>query len=145
MRRTLLHVVLPVVIGAVIYVLWRTPTLRVFHWGAALGLGDLISASRAFAARPSIRPPSAMLFNVPDGLWVYSLTAAMTLLWRHERPSLTKYAWIAAGLVIAIGAELGQAAHVVRGTFDVADVASYAVAAVLAVAATGGLRRSSVR
>ena len=75
MRKALLHVILPVVVGAAIYVVWRVPTLRVFEWANAVGLGGVISTFRVFALQGGIRPPRIVLFTLPDGLWVYSLTA----------------------------------------------------------------------
>ena len=145
LRETTLHVVLPVVTGAAIYLLWRVPTLRVFHWAAALGLEDVVLTFRAFASWSAIRPPSVVLFTAPDGLWVYSLTAAMALLWRREPPSVAKYGWIATALVVALVAELGQAVHLVRGTFDLADVTSCVVAAAVAAGAIGRIRGSAGR
>jgi hypothetical protein len=111
-------VVLPVVLGAGVYLLWRSTRLRVFRWVDDVAAGGALSSLRHAVA--SVRLPGWVLFSLPDALWVYAFTACMALIWR-PRPGRQAVFWIAIAPVLALGAELGQLAGLVPGTFDAAD------------------------
>lgn len=119
--RYLLHVALPVVLGAAIYVLFRSPRLRVFDWLHAAGLGDAVPAARAWAQPAAEHLPPWLLYSAPDGLWVYGLTACLALVWRGA-PGRARRAWLCAGILLGAGGELGQLAGPVPGVFDPADL-----------------------
>lgn len=119
--RYLLHGVLPVVLGAAIYVLFRSPRLRVFDWLHTLGAGGAVPAARAWARPAAEHLPEWLLFSAPDGLWVYGLTACLALVWRGA-PGRARRWWLCAGIALGAGGELGQLAGVVPGVFDPADL-----------------------
>jgi len=116
-----LHVMLPVLLGASIYILWRAPTLLVFHWFEALSLSSLILHLRGLAEPLLSVIPKWFLFSLPDALWVYSLTAAMTLLWRGSDDPRKRF-WIGAGLMLGVGGEVLQFWKIIPGTFDLQDL-----------------------
>jgi hypothetical protein len=119
---TFLHVVLPVALGTTIYLLWRSPALRVFGWIEVIGISGLVSACRVLVRSSGIHPPSAVVYSLPDGLWVYAITWTMTQLWRREPRGFGRHLWKASGLFLALATELCQAHGLVRGTFDFTDV-----------------------
>lgn len=131
-RGLLVHVVLPVIAGAAIYVLWRAPSLLVFRWLDLVGADQFAHLARGAAspARPLL--PSWVLFTLPDALWVYALTACLSRIWRGSRGA-SRVAWLSVGPVLGVGSELGQLAGVVPGTFDVVDLCAAAAAAALAL------------
>lgn len=69
-RGLLEHVLLPVVAGAAIYVLWRSPSILVFHWLDTAGAGPVVRSLRAQVAPARAWFPSWMLLSLPDGLAV---------------------------------------------------------------------------
>jgi len=115
-----LLVVLPVAVGALIYVGWRSPTLLVFDWMTFCGI-----PLNAF--RPSATLPHPILYSLPDGCWVLAGTSWMLLIWRRLHP------WVFVFAVLGIGGEFGQAVHLVSGTFDWNDVAFCAGGCVLSL------------
>jgi hypothetical protein len=119
--RYLLHVVVPVLVGAAIYVLFRSPRLRVFDWLQAMGMDGAVPASRAWARPAAEHLPEWLLYSAPDGLWVYGLTACLALVWRGE-PGRARRRWLCVGIALGLGGELGQLAGLVPGIFDAADV-----------------------
>ncbi len=98
-----------------------------FEWAGTLGVDGLLSRARAAAGPVAHSLPSWIRFSLPDALWAFAVTSLMSLTWKHK---LTREsaAWILAGPFLAVGSELGQAAHVVPGTFDVTDLALLVVA-----------------
>ena len=126
-RYFLLAVVLPIVIGGLIYLLFRTDSLLMFAWVEQLSLTTLIDRGRAAAAPLRPHLPAFVLFSVPDGVWVFSATAFFARLW-HDGPLWMRAGWIGITPAMAIGGELGQIIGVVPGTFDVLDMLAYIIA-----------------
>lgn len=124
----LAHVVLPIVLGAAVYLLWRSPRLLVFRWMEAASLDGIVAAARLWAA--GTRPPGWLLFSLPDALWVYAFTACMALIWRGRPPRQAAF-WIALGPLLSVGSELAQLAGALPGTFDPADLWLSAAASAL--------------
>jgi hypothetical protein len=111
-------------IGSLIYILWRTPTLRVFRWFDALGISSGVFRLRhLFAPYRKILPAWA-LFSLPAALWMYAMAAwfQMALLRSDRR---YRWIWLSIALSLGVGSELGQLCHVVPGTFDREDVVFY--------------------
>ncbi|HRB97506.1 MAG TPA: hypothetical protein PKY67_07330 [Nitrosomonas sp.] len=70
-------------------------------------------------------------YNLPDGLWVYSLTSLMIIIWKSY--TLKSLIWICSGLLIAIISEFCQYIGVFPGTYDSIDIIFYLLAFGLAV------------
>jgi len=112
-------VVLPVALGAAVYVLWRDRGLLVFSWLEAVGATGVVDLVRT-AAR-SLAVPDSVRFCLPDGLWAYALAYALAHVWADGRPRERRI-WFGVCCLASMGPELGQAAGLVPGTFDPADL-----------------------
>ncbi len=122
------HVCLPIILGAVIYSLWRSKRLLVFTWYRWFGLYAPLLTLRANLASVRHFLPDFVLYSLPDAFWVYSFTFLMQSVWfRHPR-SYGRTIWILLPVSLAVGAELGQLLKVVPGTFDLMDIVGYVTA-----------------
>jgi len=65
--------------------------------------------------------PKWVLYSLPDGIWVYSLTSFMFINWYLELDK-SKYFWLLIGPVLGLSLEFGQLAHIVPGTYDNMDL-----------------------
>ena len=61
--RVLIHIVLPVAFGSIVYILWRAPTLRVFRWIEALGLLNAVLQLRHWSRPATAILPTWFLFR----------------------------------------------------------------------------------
>lgn len=128
-----LEVSIPLLLGGAIYLLARPRGLLMFDWVGTLGLDAALGWARE-ASRPlASRAPSWLLFSGPDALWAYAFAALMRGLWR-DRLHAESAPWLALGPLLAIGSELGQAAHLVPGTFDWVDLGLVTLASTAALA-----------
>ena len=126
-RFVALHVVLPIVVGATIYVLWRSTELRIFTWLSLGGLAAPTAYLRALVAPLGAILPDWFLYSLPDGLWVYAVISFMALVWRDDTRR-RRALWLAAGPLLGVGWEMAQLIGMAPGTFDPADLFWYAVA-----------------
>ena len=114
-------------VGGMVYVLWRPDSLTMFSWFSTLGLDRPVGAMRAWAAAAPWAPPDWVCLSAPQALWLLSGCLAVHSIWGDARCPQERF-WMAALTLLAVGAELGQAAQVVEGSFDPLDLALLALA-----------------
>lgn len=105
-------------IGGGLYLMCRSERLVMFDWCKTIGIYPLIQQ-----LRPKGDFDSWLVYSLPDGLWLFSYIILMGAIWAFDmRKSLLCSAPL---IVIAIGSEVLQLPHIVRGTFDVIDLLCY--------------------
>lgn len=117
--RFIIHVMIPLITGGCIYIFFRSLDLRMFEWFNIIGITEVIFNFRDIVqSNINLRP--WMIFSLPDGLWTYSFTSSMILVWRNN----DKYSkiFICSPLVISILFEFLQYFEIINGTFDWNDV-----------------------
>jgi hypothetical protein len=108
----LLSAFLALVVGAVIYLAWRSG-LEIHR----LDIGWL----RAFGnAHPA---PAWISGSLPDGLWQFAFTLVVAEIWRSQPWDARKLVFVGVPALAGVGIELLQRVHVFAGTFDWTDVA----------------------
>jgi len=120
-----IHIVLPILIGAFIYVLFRVETLLVFKWIQFLGLDTLVYGIRSNTLKIANDLPFFFLYALPDGLWVYAGTTLFFFIWEKEIKGKIAIFWISLIFSIAVIAEFLQKLDVVEGTFCKYDIIAY--------------------
>ena len=65
--------------------------------------------------------PDFLLFNLPDGLWVFALTSQIQILWK-KRSSNLNLTWLFIALIFSFSFELFQLTNLIAGTFDYLDL-----------------------
>ena len=71
--------------------------------------------------------PALVLYSLPDGIWVYSATSLMFIIWKGNWEHIMALPWILIPLFLSIGVELLQFVHVVEGSFCLYDMAFYLI------------------
>lgn len=114
MKKLVLHIVLPIFIGSMIYILFREKTLLMFDWFSYLKLDFIIDFLRNnfYGYRTCI--PKSVLFSLPDALWVYSFTMFLSIYFKNK-------ILLSAIFIGSVITEISQLWFVV-GTFDIYDV-----------------------
>lgn len=114
-------------IGCIIYILFRTPSLKMFKWFEVIGLKTPVSQLRATFYPYQRFLPDWLLYSFPDGAWV--IGASGMLLWnacRYNDKKLFYFAWIPT--IFACGGEVMQGLGLLKGTFCLYDLAFCAIA-----------------
>ncbi|WEK68742.1 MAG: hypothetical protein P0Y62_12885 [Candidatus Chryseobacterium colombiense] len=113
---------LPIISGGLIYIIFRTEKLIMFRWFEYFSLSDGINLIKKLKNIYSF--PSWFIYNLPDGLWIFSYTAISLEIWKH---SITKQNifWIFSIPLIAVLSEIFQLFKIIPGTFDFIDIIFY--------------------
>lgn len=117
-------------VAIVIYVVFRNKNLILYKWIGVSTNSILTIFTGNIQSNNYFL--NWIIYSLPDGLWLYSLTTIMTLIWRNEASKI-KYVFIYVGFTIAILHEFGQFLHIFRGTFDIGDIVAYIMAILFAI------------
>ena len=121
--------VLTLLISGLIYILFRTDSLVMFKWFAAVSLDTPIDYLRESSLTVKKHLPDWFLFSLPDGLWIFSNMSLTLLIWGNNIKKQNVF-WIFIVPFIAIASEIGQLFSIVPGTFDTIDLAFYFTGAI---------------
>lgn len=111
-------------VGGMVYILFRPRTILLFIVLDTMGLGGMIDQWRM-----SVNPcalPDFVVYSLPNGLWVTSYVLVIDVAFR-DSPVATRLRWASVIPVLGVVSELLQVVGVVPGTFDWADLLCYAV------------------
>jgi len=130
-RAILVHCFAPILFGAVLYFFWGSPNLAIYEW---LNFNPRdINSERLhdifLKAKKII--PSWILYILPDGLWAYSFTSAIIILWEGELKKIQF--WLFVPFFVGVLVELLQFSKIIGGTFDFLDILSYLLGTLLGV------------
>jgi hypothetical protein len=128
---TTIHVILPLLIGGLIYISFRSISLRMCNWFEVIGINDFTSWIRCSMNPLKNNIPSWTYFSLPDGLWVYSFSSALIILWGNQYKK-GKY-WLLIPLLFGAIIELAQGIKLFPGTFDIIDFVFCLLASYLSI------------
>ena len=108
--------------GGLVYLCYRSRSLRMFEWADRISAEAMVERLRSFAA---IHPCDSdfVLFSLPDGLWVLSYVYLMSTVWKFDLHG--HFLMISLIPLIAVISECSQAGGFFPGTFDIKDLTAY--------------------
>lgn len=74
-----------------------------------------------------VKVPDWCLYNMPDGLWFYSLVSSLGFIWGNKMCK-TLFAWCFLSLSLSVLSEFLQVWNIIIGTFDYYDILAYLIA-----------------
>lgn len=125
-----IHVVVPLVLGVLVYVAWRSTEVTLVRWFPS----SIVTSLRALAAHVPL--PAFVVGTAPDLAWGWSFGAMMGIVWAGRPMSRRKIGWLGAGALVAAYAEIGQLWQLPPGRFDVVDLAAIVLGYVIGAAIT---------
>jgi len=130
---SILNMVLPVFLGGLIYISYRSVDLSMFLWFTKLGLVEQVWEMRSFVEsnRWLSNPSRFTLYCLPDGLWTYSMTSTFAYVWRKNYSEGA--IWMLSSVSIGVLSEFTQMFGLVSGVFDIGDVFAYVSFFIMAI------------
>lgn len=110
--------------GCLIYVLFRSDSLKRHVWFDKLYCLGILKDIRAVAMEFVDVVPNWMLYSLPDGLWLSSCISLILIIWKNKMTKGSLFL-IFSMPVIAFLSEAGQFFKIIPGTFDWMDLAMY--------------------
>ncbi len=123
-RQLIFGHLLTLLIGGLIYILFRVDSLRMFEWINIIQLDTPVKLLRESTTDIKALLPNWFVFSLPDGLLVFSYISLTLLIWKNK-VSRKNIFWICIMPVIAIIVEMGQLYSIMPGTFDLIDLCFY--------------------
>ena len=114
----------PVVLGGLIYIIFRTDRLIMFHWFEYLNLSDEINTIKSLKNILSL--PDWFIYSLPDGLWIFSYIHISLEIWKFSITRQNIF-WIFSIPITAIASEIFQLFKIIPGTFDLVDIIFYLI------------------
>ncbi|MEE1131319.1 MAG: hypothetical protein UHX00_06845 [Caryophanon sp.] len=126
----IVHVYSPIIVGALIYTLFREDGLLIFRMYEQLFFSEWLTYVRQYTM--DLYVSSYVMYTLPDALWVYAFTSFMCINWVHEQVSMWRTVFLLLPLLLGAGSEVAQYVLPVLGTFDIADLWSMVLAYLVA-------------
>lgn len=123
---------LPLVIGGLIYAFYGAKGIRLVDWATHIGFVDKCRENL------SLSLPDWIVFNLTDGIWLFSLLQLIDIIWQDEKGG---HVWFALSVILAIGHELGQQFNMFSGTFDWLDLLAYAIVSIMSILISQSLKK----
>jgi hypothetical protein len=117
------------IVGGMIYVLFRSVSLKMFKWFKDLHLISAINYLRDIFSTISFGIPNWFIYSLPDGLWTFSYVSFMIWLW-GIKINIKSFFWTYLIPLIGIVSEFGQLLGIVPGTFDITDLIFMAIGSI---------------
>lgn len=118
----------PVILGGIIYIVFRTERLIMFRWFEYLSISSEITIIQNL--REVFSFPGWFIYSLPDGLWVFSYTSISLEIWKNSITKQNSF-WIFGVPAVAIASEVLQLFKVIPGTFDLTDIFFYVFGMIL--------------
>ena len=96
--RYLVNVIIPLLIGGLIYIIYRTETLIMFSWFSYLSLDQYVDYLRTFS---SYLLPDWVILSLPNGLWTYSFIVGISFIWNNKL-NIHVFFWFILALLMLI-------------------------------------------
>jgi hypothetical protein len=122
--------ILSLLIGILIYVVYRPTSILAFEWFSWLGIDGLILSFRELTFIRDFTPYGFFLQSAPAGFWALSASLLMRIVWWHNK-SLWGVFWFCLIPILGMVAELSQLIGL-PGVFDPLDIFAYLVALIIA-------------
>jgi len=115
-------------IGGLIYIVFRDEHLLMFRWFDELGLSMFLGNLRAEYGHHNLY--GWIKDSMPAGLWLFSYLFIIDSIWWKEK-GIVYMCFIYVLPIVSIGSEIMQYYKIIPGTFDVLDICSYLCAVIL--------------
>lgn len=107
---------IPLSIGILIYLLFRTDTL-LYNKTIGYLFHPIAKANSPFTV--------FLTSSLPDGLWAMSYS--MLIFYIRKDTTIHTFLWALIAPLIGIGSEIGQWLSIIPGTFDIFDIIAYTI------------------
>lgn len=115
--------ILAVLLGGIIYILFRSSDIIAIHWMNSIGMEGWIQEIRSLELGGKLTVPQWIGYTLPNGLWAFAYALIISYLW-IRRSSWMKWVWLSTIPTLVFGFEMLQYLKILPGTFSMEDLLS---------------------
>ena len=120
-RVHLLFITVALILGGLIYILFRTHEPQFFTLFTKFGLDNWLNSVRQSSLSASAILPKWVIFSLPNGLWAFAYTLLILVIWSGSKAKI-RYFWLITIPVLVLGFEALQYTGTIQGTFCIQDI-----------------------
>jgi len=109
-------------LGGIIYLLFRPSEILFLKWIQTAGLDNWFSLARQKSLSLNLHLPEWIVFSLPNGFWAFAYALLITCVWSGSK-SWLRYFWMASIPILVLGFEILQFTGTIPGTFCMQDLA----------------------
>lgn len=118
-----IFVVLPMIIGGMVYVLARPTNIILFTWLNNIGFENFIISIRSAVTASDIMN-NWTIYNSPAFFWSFSFTCFLGIIWNFHI-DIRSISMFLIPMCLGIVTEILQKTDIINGTFDIIDIILY--------------------
>jgi len=130
-KQLFIHVLLPILLGGIIYISFRSKYLVLFSWSDEISISGFVNIIRNQLLPIKNYIPTWVIYSLPDGLWTYSFVSSFIVIWKNDSDKWGY--WLLIPFVLSISYELLQYFKILQGTFDIVDFSTCLMASILSI------------
>lgn len=126
MKKKVLFIYLPIILGVLIYILFRSKSLFYFQIFKLLNLDIYIIEVRKFVFLYRKLIPNWVIYSLPDGLWIFSFGSALLFNFKNFNKKLIIFCIAFLTTILFEYVQFYFGGHgSLFGTFDIADLVCF--------------------
>lgn len=134
MKRKFFCIYLPIILGVLIYIIFRSRSLFYFHFFTLINLDDYIIPLRKFVFLYRKLFPNWVIYSLPDGLWLFSFGSALLYNLKNLKKRALLFSLIFSLTLFFELIQFFLGGHgTLIGTFDPSDLVCFATGYALAL------------
>jgi len=125
--KTIIHItqaviaIMPIVLGAFIYIAWRPSEPLFIEWFSLMGFEGILDWIHSRFNDSQIRIPDWIIFSLPSGFWAFAYSFIIVRIWNLNNSKVGVF-WIATIPVFIFGLEVLQLTSFMHGIFSFLDM-----------------------
>ena len=135
MKKKILFVYLPIILGVLIYIFFRSKSLFYFYFFKLFNLDIYIIAARKYVFLHRKLIPNWVIYSLPDGLWIFSFGSALFLDLKNYVKKLILFCFVFFMTIVFEYIQFYYGGHgSLFGTFDRSDLTCFSIGFILCIA-----------
>ena len=132
MRLIILHIIFPIFLGVVLYIIFSSTNLIFYKWVQIEYFENILFSIRESTSKIRELQPKWVMNFLPDALWSYSFTSTLVVCWNCNKNYKVIFSFFLSffnGIII----EIMQFEKIFPGTADYYDIIAYLTGTILSL------------
>ncbi|MEY4702978.1 MAG: hypothetical protein RIR96_875 [Bacteroidota bacterium] len=126
MRLFILHIIFPIFIGVILYLVFSSTNLIFYKWVQIEHFENILFSIRESTSKIRELQPKWVMSFLPDALWSYSFTSSLVICWNFYNNYKVIFLFFLP-FFTGVTIEIMQFEKIIPGTADYYDIIAYLI------------------